>query len=191
MACGTGKTFTTYKIDLEMNTKRTLILVPSLYLLSQLYKELSNEYVEDKNVKFILVGSDVDSREPFLSTDRKKIKKRVKDNSDDKIIIISTYQSCDKLKEIVKEYDLIIFDEAHKTVNDGNFSYALYDENIKSKKRLFVTATPKIYNKYDDIEISPDDDFDSKIDSEDSEDVNNKLKKMILKLFNTPKKNKY
>jgi predicted helicase len=46
---------------------------------------------------------------------------------------------------------LIIFDEAHKTVSNGLFSNAMYDENIKSKKRLFLTAASKIYKEKNKI----------------------------------------
>lgn len=155
MACGTGKTFTTCEIDNKMENKITLVLVPSLYLLSQLYKEWSLEHANNKNIKFILVGSDIDTKEPFLSTDTKNIKKKIKEYKQSKIIIISTYQSCDKLSSL-KEADLIIFDEAHKTVSDGLFTFALHNDNIKAKKRLFVTATPKIYDKK--IDTNSDDD---------------------------------
>jgi superfamily II DNA or RNA helicase len=168
MACGTGKTFTTCEIDFMMKNRLTLILVPSLYLLSQIYKEWALEYSNDKNVKFILVGSDTDSKEPFLSTDTDDITAKINEYSLNKIIIIATYQSCERLEDYFSEEtaDLIIFDEAHKTVSDSLFSYALYDKNIKAKKRLFVTATPKIYDK-----IANNDDDDDEIVSMKNEDL--------------------
>ncbi|MSR64289.1 MAG: DEAD/DEAH box helicase [Verrucomicrobiae bacterium] len=45
-------------------------------------------------------------------------------------------------------FDLGIFDEAHKTAGrEGlKFSFALKDENLPIKKRLFVTATPRHYD---------------------------------------------
>src|SRR2546425_1023981 len=45
-------------------------------------------------------------------------------------------------------FDLAIFDEAHKTAGrEGlKFSFALKDENLLIKKRLFLTATPRHYD---------------------------------------------
>ncbi len=168
MACGTGKTFTTCEIDFMMKNKLTVILVPSLYLLSQIYREWTLEYSNDKNVKFILVGSDTDSKEPFLSTNTDDITAKINEYSLNKTIIIATYQSCERLEDYFSETlaDLIIFDEAHKTVSDSLFSFALYDKNIKAKKRLFVTATPKIYDK-----IANNDDDDDVIVSMKNEDL--------------------
>ena len=42
-------------------------------------------------------------------------------------------------------FDLAIFDEAHKTIGlaGSAFGYALSDENIRIRKRLFLTATPR------------------------------------------------
>jgi predicted helicase len=137
MACGTGKTLTTFHIDKIMKNKITLILVPSLYLLSQIYNEWTLESFGNDN-EYILVGSDADDdseKIPFLSTDKNLINKKICE-CNKKLIIISTYQSCDKIK-CEKMIDLIIFDEAHKTVGDnGLFSYALFDENIKAKKKI-------------------------------------------------------
>ncbi|MFZ8834004.1 MAG: type ISP restriction/modification enzyme, partial [Candidatus Caldipriscus sp.] len=65
------------------------------------------------------------------------------------------YQSLDVIKEAQKmglpEFDLIICDEAHKTAgiieNEEESSFKLVHSNkhIKGKKRLYMTATPKIY----------------------------------------------
>ena len=45
------------------------------------------------------------------------------------------------------EFDLCILDEAHKTVGDKRkvFSTLLFDQNLKAKHRLFMTATERIY----------------------------------------------
>ena len=65
-------------------------------------------------------------------------------------------------------FDLTIFDEAHKTAGAKNslmFSLGLSDEHIKSKKRLFMTATERLVRpwiikkaeEYDRIIFSMDD----------------------------------
>ncbi len=78
-----------------------------------------------------------------------------------RFIIFSTYQSALRIKEAQRmglgEIDLIICDEAHRTVgamyssnerDDKNaFTFVHSDENIKAKKRLYMTATPKVYSE--------------------------------------------
>ncbi|GAA7430064.1 hypothetical protein ID0992_08110 [Helicobacter pylori] len=78
-----------------------------------------------------------------------------------RFIIFSTYQSALRIKEAqeagLSGIDLIICDEAHRTVgamfssnerDDKNaFTLCHSDENIKAKKRLYMTATPKIYSE--------------------------------------------
>ncbi len=93
--------------------------------------------------------------EDILSTH----KKAQKENK--RFIIFSTYQSALRIKEAqeagLKGIDLIICDEAHRTVgamyssnerDDKNaFTLCHSDENIKAKKRLYMTATPKVYSE--------------------------------------------
>ena len=84
-------------------------------------------------------------------------------NSNPKMtVIFATYQSSVIIGEAQQKYgfpdiDLMICDEAHRTAtgkfksdkNNGetNFSYVHKDKNIKADKRLYMTATPKIYGK--------------------------------------------
>jgi predicted helicase len=155
MPCGTGKSIISYNIDKEMKNTKTLVLVPSLYLLSQIYNTYSRESYNSK-VKYLLVGSDADDenkqfvKDIDYTTDQTIINKFIDKYVNDKIIIISTYQSSELLKN--KEFDLIIFDEAHKTVNKEKsfFNFALNDDCIKSNKRLFMTATKKVYANNDE-----------------------------------------
>ncbi|GAA7981005.1 DEAD/DEAH box helicase family protein [Helicobacter pylori] len=76
-------------------------------------------------------------------------------------IIFSTYQSALRIQEAQEAglggIDLIICDEAHRTVgamystnerDDKNaFTLCHSDEHIKAKKRLYMTATPKVYSE--------------------------------------------
>ncbi len=78
-----------------------------------------------------------------------------------RFIIFSTYQSALRIKEAQEAglggIDLIICDEAHRTVgamyssnerDDKNaFTLCHSDGNIKAKKRLYMTATPKVYSE--------------------------------------------
>ncbi len=86
-------------------------------------------------------------------------KKAQKENKH--FIIFSTYQSALRIKEAQEaglgEIDLIICDEAHRTVgamyssnesDDKNaFTLCHSDEHIQAKKRLYMTATPKVYSE--------------------------------------------
>lgn len=72
------------------------------------------------------------------------------------LVVFSTYQSIDVLGKAQKngfpEFDLIIGDEAHRTTGAKGlgeeasvFTKVHSDLNVKGKKRLYQTATPKLY----------------------------------------------
>ena len=76
-------------------------------------------------------------------------------------VVFSTYQSIDVIAKAQKvllkngfpEFDLIICDEAHRTtgytepgMDDSAFVKVHDADFIKSKKRLYMTATPRLYN---------------------------------------------
>jgi len=160
MACGTGKTMMSYWIDRYMHNFRTVIFVPSIYLLSQCYSEWARQsHAEQLDVKYLLIGSDADidsdvkykSNGLILETKPKIIRaylKKVKRS--EKLVVICTYQSSDKLAKACgqrKVFDLGIFDEAHKTTGsaDKKFSLMLDDTLMTIRKRLFMTATPRMY----------------------------------------------
>ena len=107
------------------------------------------------------------------STDVDTIVKRLRyaeDNSDGMTVVFSTYQSIDVISEAQKRllmgdggmftqegdeygiFDLIICDEAHRTTGvtlkgseDSNFVKVHYNDFIKAKKRVYMTATPRLY----------------------------------------------
>ncbi|MCQ2872389.1 DEAD/DEAH box helicase family protein [Helicobacter pylori] len=176
MACGTGKTYTSLKIMETLDPKITLFLAPSIALLSQTFREYAQEKSEpfyasivcsdDKvgssknedndDIKFSELPIKPSTRlEDILST-YEKVQKENK-----RFIIFSTYQSALRIKEAqeagLNEIDLIICDEAHRTVgamystnerDDKNaFTLCHSDENIKATKRLYMTATPKVYSE--------------------------------------------
>jgi superfamily II DNA or RNA helicase len=178
MACGTGKTLVSYWVDKKLKPSRTLILVPSLYLLSQFFSDWVNQmYADKRQYNFLLIGSDLDVEEDIkyksngliLKTKPKKIKKYLEKYKDENLVVICTYQSSDKLiKACDSEYtfQLACFDESHKTVGkvDKKFSLLLQDtKTLKIEKRLFMTATPKVYkgtrNDEDDIISMDDEDY--------------------------------
>lgn len=99
------------------------------------------------------------------STDTKDIVsqfKHIKDsNRKGMTVVFSTYQSIDVIakaqKEISKigfdEFDLIICDEAHRTTgvslsgeDESAFTKVHDNKFLKAKKRLYMTATPRLYS---------------------------------------------
>lgn len=177
MACGTGKTLTSLKIAEKIAGKGKIILymVPSLALMSQSIREWAcessisfNAFSACSDTRVGKRKSEDDSIEISLSdlafpatTDSEllaiKIKEITKEN-DDMTVVFSTYQSIDVISEAqnkykLKEFDLIICDEAHRTTGatlidgDGESKFTRIHDNdyIKGGKRLYMTATPKIY----------------------------------------------
>lgn len=82
-------------------------------------------------------------------------------NPDGLVVVFSTYQSIDVIRAAqamgVPEFDLIVCDEAHRTTGNALpgvdateasvFMKVHYDENVRAKKRLYMTATPRIYGE--------------------------------------------
>ncbi len=173
MACGTGKTFTSLKITETFVPKGgiALFLVPSISLLSQTLREWSAECAvnlhsvavcSDKKVgKKKLDAEDIHTYDLALpaTTDAQAIADQVKafQGKKDLTVIFSTYQSiqavADAQQKGLPEFDLIICDEAHRTTGvtlanrDESYFVRVHDQDfIQAKKRLYMTATPKIYS---------------------------------------------
>jgi predicted helicase len=175
MACGTGKTFTGLKIAEELGGKGKLILymVPSLALMSQTVREWKNDCADDflafsvcSDVKVGKRSSDGDVIQFTVhdlafpaTTDAGKIAQQVADSDQDKMtVVFSTYQSIQTITTAQKThglpaFDWIICDEAHRTTgatigeDESNFVRIHSDEHVEGKKRLYMTATPKIFGE--------------------------------------------
>ncbi|MFP6164928.1 type ISP restriction/modification enzyme [Helicobacter pylori] len=176
MACGTGKTYTSLKIMEALDPKITLFLAPSIALLSQTFREYAQEKSEPFYASIVCSDDKVGKSKDEYNDDIKfselpiKASTRLEDilsvyekaqKENKRFIIFSTYQSALRIKEAqeagLNGIDLIICDEAHRTVgamyssnerDDKNaFTLCHSDENIKAKKRLYMTATPKVYSE--------------------------------------------
>lgn len=165
MACGTGKTLVALWAAEAQQPKTVLVLVPSLALLSQTLPDWCKQTSWGERFRYMCVCSDdsVDREaqqdgytykqedlEFSVTTDAKDVKKFLGKNKDGVNVIFSTYQSAEVVAEGLKgqAIDLGIFDEAHKTTGpkDGLFAFGLRDKNLRIKKRLFLTATPRHYD---------------------------------------------
>lgn len=159
MACGSGKTFTSLKIAEKIFPRgKILFLVPSISLLSQTLEEWAA--FSENPINAICVCSDstassvddeiIDVNLPLPAmTDSDKISDAMKNFSDENMtVFFSTYQSIDVVSKLNLNFDLVICDEAHRTTGfskQTNFTKVHEDENISAKKRLYMTATPKLF----------------------------------------------
>jgi len=153
LACGSGKTYISYKAISKH--KKNLVLVPTLYLLTQNFKE----YAKYTNSNILLIGSDMQKIEEneininFELTTNPEIIQKFLDKNPDNHIIISTYQSFTTLTQTECKFDLCICDEAHVTATtDIKNEFATIHRalegsypNISIQKTLFMTATPKTF----------------------------------------------
>lgn len=196
MACGTGKTYTSLKIMETMTEKDALVLflVPSIALLGQTLNAWMADKNDDmravcvcsdaKVTRQMQEADDVDASVIDLavpaSTNQKAIIRQLyqyhKENC--RTVIFSTYQSIDVVKEALdaygREVDLIICDEAHRTtgviLNNGyesNFTKIHNDYYIRGKKRLYMTATPRLYRESVRVKAAENDDILCSMDDED------------------------
>ena len=173
MACGTGKTYTSLKIAEKIASRKFILyMVPSLALMSQTIREWKNDSINEfiafsacSDKKVGRKKNDDDKIELKLSelafpatTDPEVLANEVSNSEKNKMIVVfSTYQSIDVITEAQKKYglkafDLIICDEAHRTTGatfeneeDSYFVKIHHDKYVEAKKRLYMTATPRIF----------------------------------------------
>lgn len=154
---------------------RVLYLVPSIQLLTQTLRGWNND--ADLTMTSMAVTSDRDASRDSDGTEDLKATdigypattstSKLIDNwtdverqvvEDDMLVVFSTYQSIDVIGQAQNqgfpEFDLIIADEAHRTTGaheankeDSPFTKVHSNENIKGIKRIYQTATPKIYGE--------------------------------------------
>jgi superfamily II DNA or RNA helicase len=153
LPCGTGKTLISCYIG--MNYKIVIMITP--------LKEYARQNIDRYNIyendrQCILIDSDG-------TRDIDDIKQFINDNN--KVFISATYKSCDiiNLLDFNDDY-FVIFDEFH------NFSYKnIYDDNDNINKliynntikKLYLSATPRIYELENNDDIDVEDLFEKYI----------------------------
>ena len=164
MACGSGKTLVALWAAERSESKRILVLVPSLNLLRQTLHEWAKWTNWGQRFRYLCVCSDQNVATSLdeieigpedtdfpVRTDPSIVKKFLEAGVDNISVVFCTYQSAPVVGEALrndKPFDFGIFDEAHKTTGLGGsrYTYALSDDNLPILKRLFLTATPRHYN---------------------------------------------
>ena len=175
MACGTGKTYTALHIAEQLVGKggRVLFLVPSLSLMSQSIREWSIDaniplrsfaVCSDSQVGVRRAADgdvadiDVHDLEIPATTHGTTVAARATPAAPDSMtVVFSTYQSIQAVSAAqltygLPEFDLIICDEAHRTTGvkladeeESNFIRVHDAAYIRGKRRLYMTATPRIF----------------------------------------------
>ena len=176
MACGTGKTLMALRLAEEHLGGRGTVLfcAPSISLVGQSMREwLAQSRVP---LAPLVVCSDakasrledtvpmtLDAFEYPATTrpDRLYAAWEVSHHDGGLTVVFSTYQSIDVIHAAqqmgLPDFDLIVCDEAHRTTGSAlpgvpkeeasSFMKVHYDENVRGAKRLYMTATPRIYGE--------------------------------------------
>ncbi|ALG86377.1 DEAD/DEAH box helicase [Gordonia phthalatica] len=174
MACGTGKTFTALKIAERTaadqgGSARILFAVPSISLLSQTLREWTAQTQLDlrafavcSDTKVSRSAEDIGSVDvaipvttnPDTLAGEMGHRKRAKGLT----VVFTTYQSLPvvaaaQAEHGVDPFDLVICDEAHRTTgvtlageDESNFVRVHDADYLKATRRLYMTATPRIYD---------------------------------------------
>ncbi|MNO29377.1 type I restriction enzyme EcoKI subunit R [compost metagenome] len=154
--------------------KRVLFLVPSLSLLSQTLTEWTQESETPLHSFAVCSDSDVgkkrkaedDAVQVFThelrypattKADRLAAEMLKRHDAEHMSVVFSTYHSIDVISRAQHEhgladFDLVICDEAHRTTgatfgddDESNFVRIHDGADIRAAKRLYMTATPRIY----------------------------------------------
>ena len=170
MACGTGKTFTALRIAEAVagSGGRVLYLVPSI----SLFQQSMREWAEQKEIPHRYIGICSDTRagrndedaslqelEIPVSTDPAAITDALQDAPPDALtVVFCTYHSLGLVEQAqdagAPRFDLVLCDEAHRTTgierpgdNTSPFVLVHDAERIRADKRLYMTATPRLYTE--------------------------------------------
>ncbi|MBE7562753.1 DEAD/DEAH box helicase [Acidithiobacillus sp. HP-6] len=173
MACGTGKTFTSLNIMERMvpDDGMALFLAPSITLVSQTLREWADQAQKPFDAFVVCSDSkvgqeDEDMRTAELAypatTSADRLANAIqKTKNNRRKVIFSTYQSIQVVIDAQKagnlpDFDLVICDEAHRTTGltlksestkDSDFVKVHQNDLLRARKRLYMTATPRIYTE--------------------------------------------
>ena len=170
MACGTGKTFTALRIAEAVAGVggRALYLVPSI----SLFQQSMREWAEQRAIPHRYIGICSDRRaghnnedasfqelEIPVTTDTSAISQALRDAPPDALtVVFCTYHSLGLVEQAQDEgappFDIVLCDEAHRTTGierpgDSTSPFVLVHDaqRIRAAKRLYMTATPRLYTE--------------------------------------------
>ena len=189
MACGTGKTLTALRIAEQVAGLggRVLFAAPSLSLLSQSMREWGSD--AESPLRAFAVCSDTkvgrndgDSTRAYdmpipATTNAKDLVCAAKNDTPERMtVVFTTYQSmqvvADAHRSGLPMFDLVVCDEAHRTTgalraDEGSSFLLVHDNNeVHARKRLYMTATPRIYAESAQLKAKEEDIYVASMDNE-------------------------
>jgi superfamily II DNA or RNA helicase len=165
MACGTGKTLVGLWLAEGLKSQNTLVLVPSISLVSQLYQEWAANATTSFIPIFVCSDPTVNEKDQMVTslyelgfpttTDAREILSYFSSTKDIPKVIFSTYHSSPVIKKVCAldnslMFDLTVADEAHRCAGAASSDFATIFEPgaIRTRHKLFMTATPKIFSEH-------------------------------------------
>ena len=165
LPCGTGKTLTSLFIAEALQSRRTLVLVPSLSLLAQTLSEWVSNARSPFDLLAVCSDDTVTSAERAdssvahtsslgipVTTASHDIARFIRRRATRSRVIFATYQSSPRIAEAMRQarvprFDLAIADEAHRCAGpvSSDFATILDSTAIRVRRRLFMTATPRYF----------------------------------------------
>lgn len=173
MACGTGKTFTALKIAERTAAEnggraRILFAVPSISLLSQTLREWTAQtrmplraFAVCSDTKVSRAAEDMGVHDVAIpvTTDPAVLAAEMghRAHADGLTVVFTTYQSlpvvADAQAQGVADFDQVLCDEAHRTTgvtlagaDESNFVRVHDSDYLKARRRLYMTATPRLFD---------------------------------------------
>ena len=175
MACATGKTLTALRIAEELagSGGHVLLLVPSLALMAQTVREWCADAAVPLTAFAVCSDTQVGKRRRSrhdvaelevtdlafpATTDAASLGRAVAaTEASSMCVVFATYHSISVIAATqathgLPDFDLIVCDEAHRTTgvtfvgaDQSNFVKVHDNDVIRAQKRLYMTATPRIY----------------------------------------------
>jgi superfamily II DNA or RNA helicase len=178
-ACGTGKTLIAARTTARIAPRgRVLVLLPTLDLLSQTIRSWRLAGRKGTAIAVCSQRQALD-HEPLgadvpLTTDPAELAVLVGQSGPGPVTVYATYASLPAViaahhTHRMPPWDLAVVDEAHRTAGRLGKAWAAihHDDQVPAARRLYLTATPRIWDPDD----APDGDGDEPVASMDDESL--------------------
>ena len=169
-ACGTGKTLMAFWVARDLGSERILVLLPSLALVRQFrteWAEAANREGWGPTIYAVCSEKDRGGADAaLLRADELGVRMVATPDTDPAVIadwlrrpgpsiVFSTYQSSPRIAEAMADqtippFDLTVGDEAQNIVtaeSTSAFRTIVDGDRIRSRRRLFTTATEKLFSE--------------------------------------------
>ncbi|WP_244203523.1 DEAD/DEAH box helicase family protein, partial [Streptomyces rhizosphaericus] len=152
MACGTGKTYVTARTAARVAPQGTrLVLLPTLELLAQSIDDWRTAGMTGPVLALCSKRPNTTSESVAFTTNPATLTAAVHQNPG--ITVFATYHSLVRVRQAHRDcalppWSLIAVDEAHRTSGHLGKRWAAVhdDELVPAHKRLYLTATPRIWS---------------------------------------------